>query len=331
MARINNRTEEDIIEGVAASIAGREYESVVEYDDFRDKIETLSQDKGSHMKARIYRVEKPSNKKVYVGNYEGGFVYEEHVAENYGGGSFWIFYTWINKDPGKIERSSSTMTIADDIGRPREIAPAAPSSPINNLLNNITADKVAVVVAAIEGIKKIFSPQIDFNKMFEIMATPRSPSVSDAVMVKMLEGIQQNNAPTGRASISEQLQDLRNLKELAGEIVTPKSDNDNGGDTMDMILKMGLPMLANLVKTNGGNMKAAGESVRGNPYVDGLIASNPAVAKKFFEAVAEQYGDDAAKQLADGYGYDVSRAQVEGPAEETPEKIPEKIPEKKEG
>lgn len=77
-------------------------------------------------------------------------------------------------------------------------------------------------------------------------------------------------------------------------------------------------MLANLVKTNGGNMKAAGESVRGNPYVDGLIAGNPAVARKFFEAVAEQYGDEAAKQLADGYGYDVSRAQVEGPAEETP-------------
>lgn len=318
MARINNRTEEDIVEGVCAPFAEREDEIVAEFDDFREKIETLSQDSGAHMKARIYRVEKPSNKKVYVGNFEGGYVYEEHVAENYGGGSYWVFYTWTNTKTGKMERSSTTMTIADDIGRPREIAPAAPSSPLNNFLNNFTADKVAVVVAAIEGIKKIFSPQIDFTKMFEIMATPRSPSVSDAVMVKMLEGIQQNNAPKGRASISEQLQDLRNLKELAGEIVTPKSDNDNGGDTMDMILKMGLPMLANLVKTNGGNMKAAGESVRGNPYVDGLIAGNPAVARKFFEAVAEQYGDEAAKQLADGYGYDVSRAQVEGPAEETP-------------
>lgn len=324
MARINNRTEEDIVEGVDATFQRREDEGVAEYDDFREKIETLSQDAGTHMKARIYRVEKPSNKKVYVGNYEGGFVYEEHVAENYGGGSFWVFYTWTNPKTGKMERSSTSMIIADDIGRPREIAPAAPSSPINNFLNNITADKIALVVGAIEGIKKVFSPQIDFTKMFEIMATPRSPSVSDAVMVKMLEGIQQNNAPKVRASISEQLQDLRNLKELAGEIVTPKSDNDNGGDTMDTIIKIGLPMLANLVKTNGGNMKAAGESVRGNAYVDGLIASNPSVAKKFFEAVAEQYGDDAAKQLADGYGYDVSRAQVEGPAEEN-------IDEKKEG
>ena len=318
MARINNRTEEDIVEGLDAPFTGREDESVVEFDDFREKIETLSQDSGAHMKARIYRVEKPSNKKVYVGNFEGGYVYEEHVAENYGGGSYWVFYTWTNTKTGKMERSSTTMTIADDIGRPREIAPAAPSSPLNNFLNNITADKVAVVVAAIEGVKKIFAPQIDFNKMFEIMATPRSPSVSDAVMVKMLEGIQQNNAPKGRASISEQLQDLRNLKELAGEIVTPKSDNDNGGDTMDMIVKIGLPMLANLVKANGGNMKAVGESVRGNAYVDNIITSNPAVAKKFFEAVAEEYGDDAAKQLADGYNYDITRAQVEGPAEETP-------------
>lgn len=319
MARINNRTEEDIVEGIGAPFAGREDEGIAEYDDFRDKIETLSQDAGTHMKARIYRVEKPSNKKVYVGNYEGGFVYEEHVAENYGGGSFWIFYTWTNPKTGKMERSSSSMIIADDIARPREITPAAPSSPINNFFSNINADKVAVMVAMVEGIKKIFSPQIDFTKMFEIMATPRSPSVSDAVMVKMLEGIQQNNAPTGRASISEQLQDLRNLKELAGEIVTPKSDNENGGDTtMDMIVKMGLPMLANLVKANGGNMKAAGESVRGNAVVDGLIAGNPAVAQKFFESVAEQYGDDKAKQLAEGYGYNMSRAQVEGPAEETP-------------
>lgn len=318
MARIKKRTEEDILEGVDATFSGREDESVVEFDDFRQKIETLSQDSGTHMKARIYRVEKPSNKKIYVGNYEGGFVYEEHVAENYGGGSYWVFYTWTNTTTGKMERSSSTMTIADDIGRPREIAPAAPSSPLNNFLNNITADKVAVMVAAIEGIKKIFSPQIDFTKMFEIMATPRSPSVSDTVMVKMLEGIQQNNAPKGRTSISEQLQDLRNLKELAGEIVTPKSDNDNGGDTMDILVKMGLPILANLLNKNGGNMKAAGESVRGNAVVDSLIAGNPAVAKEFFKAVAEQYGDDAAKQLADGYGYNVSRAQVEGPAEETP-------------
>ena len=87
MARINNRTEEDIIEGAGAPFDGREDESVVEFDDFRQKIETLSQDSGTHMKARIYRVEKPSNKKIYVGNYEGGYVYEEHVAENYGGGS----------------------------------------------------------------------------------------------------------------------------------------------------------------------------------------------------------------------------------------------------
>lgn len=317
MARITDRTEEDIVEGAGAPFDGREDESVVEFDDFRQKIETLSQDSGTHMKARIYRVEKPSNKKIYVGNYEGGYVYEEHVAENYGGGSFWVFYTWTNTKTGKMERSSTTMTIADDIGRPRETAPAAPSSPFKNFLDNITAEKVAAAVAMIEGIKKIFSPQIDFTKMFEIMATPRSPSVSDAVMVKMLEGIQQNGR-VERTTFHQQLEDLKNLKDLAGEFSPRASAKEKGDDTMDMILKMGLPMLANLVKANGGNMKAAGESVRGNAYVDGLIANNPAIGKKFFEAVAEQYGDDAAKQLADGYGYDVSRAQVEGPAEETP-------------
>lgn len=315
MARINNRTEEDILDGVDASIAGHEEEAVAEYDDFRDKIETLSQDAGTHMKARIYRVEKPSNKKVYVGNYEGGFVYEEHVAENYGGGSFWVFYTWTNPKTGKMERSSSSMIIADDIGRPREIAPAAPSSPINNFLSNITADKVAAAVAMVEGIKKIFTPQIDFTKMLEIMAAPRSPSVSDAVMVKMLEGIQQNKG-VERATFHQQLEDLKNLKDLAGEIATQGSAKEKGGDTMDTLIKMGLPMLASLVKANGGNMKAAGESVRGNAVVDGLIAGNPAVAQKFFEAVAEQYGDDKAKQLAEGYGYNMSRAQVEGPKEE---------------
>lgn len=323
MARINNRTEEDILEGVDASIAGREDEGVAEFDDFREKIETLSQDSGTHMKARIYRVEKPSNKKVYVGNYEGGFVYEEHVAENYGGGAFWIFYTWNNPNTGKMERSSSNMNISEDIARPREIAPAAPSSPLNNFFNNITADKVAAAVTMIEGIKKIFSPQIDFTKMFEIMATPRSPSVSDAVMVKMLEGIQQNKG-FERATFHQQLEDLKNLKDIAGEFSPRGSAKEKGDDTMDIMLKMGLPMLAELVKTKGGNMKAAGESVRGNAYVDGLIAGNPAVAKKFFEAVAEQYGDEAAKQLADGYGYDVSRAQVEGPSDEN-------IDEKKEG
>lgn len=317
MARITDRTEEDIVEGAGAPFDGREDESVVEFDDFRQKIETLSQDSGTHMKARIYRVEKPSNKKIYVGNYEGGYVYEEHVAENYGGGSFWVFYTWTNTKTGKMERSSTTMTIADDIGRPRETSTAAPSSPISNFLGNITADKVAAAVAMIEGIKKIFSPQIDFTKMFEIMAAPRTPSVSDAVMVKMLEGIQQNGR-VERATFHQQLEDLKNLKDLAGEFSPRGSAKEKGDDTMDMILKMGLPMLADLVKVNGGNMKAAGESVRGNAFVDGLIANNPAVAQKFFQAVAEEYGDDKARQLAEGYGYNMSRAQVEGPAEETP-------------
>ena len=316
MARINNRTEEDILDGRDASID----DAIVEFDDFREKIETLSQDSGACMKARIYRVEKPSNRKIYVGNYEGGFVYEEHVAENYGGGSYVVFYTWRNTKTGKMERSSTTMSIDENFGRPLESSRyATPSSKgvLGNIFEQLTPNKVAVGVAMVEGIKKIFTPQIDFTKMFEIMAAPRSPSVSDAVMVKMLEGIQQNNAPKSQASISEQLQDLRNLKELAGEIASPNSDNKKEGDsTMDTIIKMGLPMLANLVKANGGNMKAAGESVRGNAVVDGLIAGNPAVAQKFFEAVAEQYGDDKAKQLAEGYGYNMSRAQVEGPKEE---------------
>lgn len=322
MARINNRTEEDILDGRDASID----DAIVEFDDFREKIETLSQDSGACMKARIYRVEKPSNRKIYVGNYEGGFVYEEHVAENYGGGSYVVFYTWRNTKTGKMERSSSTMSIDENFGRPRESSRyATPSSKgvFGNILEHLTTDKVAVGVAMVEGIKKIFAPSIDYTKMFEIMAAPRSPSVSDAVMVKMLEGIQQNGN-AARASISDQLEDLKNLKDLAGEIVTPKSDKDNGGDTMDMMIKIGLPMLAEIIKSKGGNMRAAGESVRGNVMVDSMIAGNPALATEFFNAVAKQYGDEAAKQLADGYGYQVNRAQDTTPAIAAPEEKKEK-------
>jgi len=322
MARINNRTEEDILDGRDASID----DAIVEFDDFREKIETLSQDSGACMKARIYRVEKPSNRKIYVGNYEGGFVYEEHVAENYGGGSYVVFYTWRNTKTGKMERSSSTMSIDENFGRPRESSRyGTPSSKgmFGNILEHLTPDKVAVGVAMVEGIKKIFAPNIDYTEMFKIMAAPRSPSVSDAVMVKMLEGIQQNGN-AARTSISDQLEDLKNLKDLAGEIVTPKSDKDNGGDTMDMMIKIGLPMLAEIIKSKGGNMRAAGESVRGNVMVDSMIAGNPALATEFFNAVAKQYGDEAARQLADGYGYQVNRAQDTTPAIAAPQEKNEK-------
>ena len=78
---------------------------------------------------------------------------------------------------------------------------------------------------------------------------------------------------------------------------------------MDFLIKTGLKLLPDLLQAKNGNFQAAGEEARKNATINALLLENHDLAQKFFEAAAAKYGDAAAKQLAEGFGFNITRQQ----------------------
>ena len=71
---------------------------------------------------------------------------------------------------------------------------------------------------------------------------------------------------------------------------------------MDFI-KTALSMLPAFLKQNNGDFGATGAQFRENPLVNNLLASDPGLAEKFITAARDKFGEEQAKQLAEGFGY----------------------------
>jgi hypothetical protein len=78
---------------------------------------------------------------------------------------------------------------------------------------------------------------------------------------------------------------------------------------MDTLLKLGLQLLPGILQKQNGDFRATGAAVRDNAILNDIIAKNPDLALKFFEQAAATYGDDSARQLAAGFGYNLNREE----------------------
>lgn len=276
----------------------------------RERLQALSLDGQNDFFARIYRVQKPKaggrSRNVFVGSRED-FVDEDYIAENFGGGAFLILYTW--KEDGKTQKTTQTMFIDEQLGHEREKTVERAPGGLNGIFENLTAEKITAGVTFFKMLKEILAPpppQIDLTKLIEVMAANNRPqSISDAVLVKAMDSLQQQKQG---ASISQQLADLKAIKELANDVNDNGNDNEEGG-TMDYLLKAGLQMLPGLLQKQGGDFRATGEAVRENALVNKLICENPDLAQKFFEEAAQKYGVEQAQQLAAGFGYNVTQQE----------------------
>ena len=273
-------------------------------------LEAIKLEEGAEPYSRIYRIDKKvKNGRVYIGC-EYDFVFEEYVADNYGPGSYFIAYNW--KEDGKTERSTSTFTISDEYvretGEPVQNTPATLSS----FLGQITPEKITVGIGLLKTIREILAPPpppLDLPALITALNTNKGQNVSDTVLVAAMNSLKEQKESK---SISQQLADLRAIKELAADVTDTET---TGGDTMDILLKMGISMLPGLLQKQNGDFRATGAAVKENAIVNDIIAKNPDLALKFFEEAAAKYGDDAARQLAAGFGYNLNR-------EETPAQIP---------
>lgn len=288
------------------------------------------------LQARVYRVvtlETGNTLNEFCGKFFE-FVDEQNIAQNFGAGKYIVSYTWKDRD-GNRRSTTRRANIAREFGAPRinnapehktglQATESAANGGLNlgGLLGNLDAAKITAIVTAAKAIKEFLTPpppppppQIDVVKLLEVMNAARAnsaPSVSDAIVLKAME-MQKPTAP--QKSMLEQLNELKQAKEL---IKDSFDDEENGGDNMNTIIKMGLQMLPGLLAANNNNYQQAGEAAKQIPAVTNLLTNDPDIATDFINAVAAKYGDSAAEDLARGFGYTWTKTAA-GTEQEAPQ------------
>lgn len=271
---------------------------------------------------RIYREVRQRGggniQREFLERVDGYLVDEEYLAENFGGGVYLVRYTF--KENGTPTSTSGNFTISDSY-RPKSGSGAVTHSqeqqqknPVASFLEGLNAEKVGGILAAIEGVRKIFAPPVDLTELMKVMLANKQQSVGDAVLIEALKGAQRQ--PTAPVSILDQIKQIQEVKEILAEEQEEVKQEENGGSTMDFI-KTALSMLPTFLKQNNGDFGATGAQFRENPLVNNLLTSDPGLAEKFITAARDKFGEQQAKQLAEGFGYHadfVDRPQTQEPA-----------------
>lgn len=267
------------------------------------------------VKSRIYAV--TSKGREFVGTHDD-IAEDDFLAEKYGPGKYLVFYIYRDKQ-GRRVQTSENFNISELYRGTRDNVPAqgvrAPVGGfLGGFLEGMTAEKVAGVVAAIQGLKSIFAPPpppVDMTELIKALAAPKQ-NIGDAVLMKAME--MTRPAPVAAPTMLQQIKDIQAVKELLND----SAEGAGGNDTMNMLVNAGLKMLPGILAQHGGNYQQAGAAVRDNPLISGFIEKDPELLGEFCAAVRDKYGAQAARDLAAGYGYDFGEeTPAQGPQIET--------------
>lgn len=262
--------------------------------------------------SRIYSI--TSKGREFIGKYDD-IAEEDYLAEKYGPGKYLVFYVYRDKDGRRVQKSEN-FNISELYRGTRDNVPAQGGRAtaggfLGGFLEGMTAEKVAGVVAAIQGLKAIFAPPpppVDMTELIKALAAPKQ-NIGDAVLMKAMD--MTRPAPVAAPSMLQQIKDIQAVKELLND----SAEGAGGNDTMNMLVNAGLKMLPAILAQHGGNYQQAGAAVRDNPLISGMIEKDPELLGEFCAAVRDKYGAQAARELAAGYGYDFG--------EETPAQAPQ--------
>ena len=253
------------------------------------------------VKSRIYAI--TSKGREYVGYYDD-IAEDDYLAEKYGPGKYTVFYIYRNKE-GRRVQTSENFNVSELYRGARDNVQAraahAPGGTLGGFLEGMTAEKVAGVVAAIQGLKAIFAPPpppVDMTELIKALAAPKQ-NIGDAVLIKAMEMSRPTPATVAAPSMLQQIKDIQAVKELLND----SAEGAGGNDTMSMIIDAGLKMLPAILAQHGGNYQQAGAAVRDNPLISGFVEKDPELLGEFCAAVRDKYGAQAASDLAAGYGF----------------------------
>lgn len=252
-------------------------------------------------------------------------VDEDFIGSNFGGGRYKLRYRV--KTPRGIVPKDVIYNIGSNYDKyikkatPEEVAPApgavhAVSSNgfLVSILNGMTPEKITVIEMAIAACKKIFAPPppppapdvLQIIQAVTALTNNNKPSFSDAVVIKAMDNMNAQQQAAARAS--SPLQQFKELMQLKDVITSGESENQNGGDNMEFIIRMATAILPELLKKHNNNYRAVGAEAAASPFVKNLIGNDPGLAKVFFEKAVLKYGPQKAAELAAGFGYNISPA-----------------------
>lgn len=273
-----------------------------------EKLAQIIDPENDELFCRIYKQSGNRNAptREFIERVDGVLVDEEYIAENYGGGCYFVRYVF--KENGVTRNTSGVFTISETY-RAKRGAPAqeqqTQKNPLAGLLENLTAEKVGGIVAAVEAVRKIFAPPVDLTKLMEAALTNRQQSVSDAVLLEAMKGIKQPQQPRNLLEEVRQLQEVKALiKDEPGTVENDDEEDDDKGGPMNVV-KMALELLPTFLQQNNNNYEATGAQFRNSPVVNNLLAKDPTLREKFIEAARHEYGDKKTQELARGFGLDV--------------------------
>ncbi len=287
-------------------------------DDILDELEELAR-RGAEISGRIYKIENPQDptstqRRVFLCEVDTP-VNEDYVGKRFGGGNYKLRYkartnTEIIKREMtyRIDKSFNAPETSQETPQAAQTQTPAPVQAqqqkgfLESLLSGLTAEKITAFGIAIKAIKELFTPAPipapDYMKLIEIMAgNQQKQSVSDAILIKCMDSMEKRHeAPT----ILQQIKDLQAVKEA---IKDETENQEQGGENMNMMIKMALEYLPLLLKKNNNDFKAVGQQAAQNPMIQDLIKKDGNLAQQFINAALKQYGPQAAQQLAAGFGY----------------------------
>lgn len=290
----DDKPEREVIGNVAVETIETVEESAAE------RIEAKMSAEGADPISRIYRedLRKGSNEKREYLDTVYKYAGEEYIAENYGGGRYVVRYQW--RERGDIKKSSLSFAISEDFRKKeaQNLQAQPQNNAINSFLNGLTETKILAIAGAVKAFKELFSPQIDMTELVKALAMNRPQAVGDQVIIEALKTQRPTEPP--RPSLLSQIKEAQEAIELLKG--NENEETTSGSDTMDYV-KMGLQLLPMLLQKNGQDYEAAGREAKNMPFIEDLIREDQTLATKFIEAAKNKYGDQAAKELAYGFGW----------------------------
>lgn len=241
---------------------------------------------------------------------ESVLVDEEYIAENYGGGRFFVRYTY--HENGVLKNTSTTFSIAGEY-RPKSLRgnitlPPEKKSPLASFLDWLTTEKVVAFTGAMETFKKFIAPPpppVDVTGLITALLEHQKPQpISETLLLEAVKGSNRPAPPV--ASPLELVEQAEKIKALVnkGAPENEPEEEENGGTVMNLI-KTALEILPGYLAKNNNNFEATGAQFKDNILIKGLLAKDPNLAGEFVDAARAEYGDQKAKELARGFGLDV--------------------------
>lgn len=287
---------------------------IIEQDFFDEVLESFDDENGVEIEGKIYRKTKPEDSIGRMSFEAIGkvneIIDEDWLGRHYGGGNYFVKWTFKSGDRKEIRQKNYAVGaeydkfVKDTAPAVSGAVPGVSGLDLGGLLGSLTVDKIMAITAAFKAVKEIFAPpppsQPDYTKLLEIvLANNQKNTPSDAIVTACLANLQKPQQPA--QSLAQQIADFKALKETFKDEFS--SETDEGENNMSWILEQALKYLPIMLQKNNNNFEAVGVEARENPMIKGIINSNPELTQKFFETAREQYGDDAVRQLATGFGY----------------------------